>query len=378
MTTVLISSTSRDLRDYRDAVLAASRELGLGVAAMEDFTAMPLGATAGSLARLDSADVYLGIFAYRYGFIEPGHPASVTELEFDHALRRGLDCLCFLVDPKVPWPDEHIEHDQLPRLEQFKKRVCQGRIVRWFRSPEDLLHQAYRALEAWLERSGVRPRGPRQLPAPPPDFVGRDADLSALEQRLGAGATITGLHGLGGVGKTALALKLAERLALGHRDGQIFLDLQGVTRPLSWREVMAHVIHAFLPEERLPDSDAALAGLYRTLLTGKHVLLLLDNAADAERVRPLLPPAGCTLLVTSRRHFVLACLQPHDLDALPRAEAVTLLRSIAPRLEESSAAAIAEQCGDLPLPVLVGGFEASWAAANWGVDADTAGGRLLA
>jgi tetratricopeptide (TPR) repeat protein len=429
MSTVFLSSTSRDLRHYRDAAFAACRELGLAVVGMEDFQAMEVGATAASLAQLDRADVYLGIFAHRYGFVEPGYPASVTELEFDHALQRGLDCLCFLVDPNYPWPDEDIEHEQLPRLERLKERLRQGRIVRTFRSPEDMLHQVYRALESWLGRTGVRPRGPRQLPAPPADFVGRVADLEELERLLGGGATITGVHGLGGVGKTALALKLAERLALRHRDGQIFFDLQGARQPRAWQEAMGHVIHAFLPEQRLPESEAALAGLYRTVLSGKRVLLLLDDAAEAGQVRPLLPPAGCTLLVTSRRRFVVEGLVAHDLDTLAPMEAVALLRSMASRLDEASAAAIVEECGRLPLAVrlagaalavrkdlaagaylarlraarlreldgvaasirlseeqlpavvrdrwpelavLVGGFEASWAAAVWDVEAAVA------
>src|SRR5437588_377167 len=82
-------------------------------------------------------------------------------------------------------------------LDAFKGRLCREQIVRWFTTPHDLLHQAYRALEGWLERQGVRPRGPRQLPSPPADFVGRVADLALLEGQRG-GVTITGVHGQGG------------------------------------------------------------------------------------------------------------------------------------------------------------------------------------
>jgi hypothetical protein len=81
MPTVCPSSTSRDLPEYRAAVLDACRAPHLGVATMEDFPAMGLGATAGSLAQLDKCDVYLGVFAYRYGYVEPGYPCSVTEAE---------------------------------------------------------------------------------------------------------------------------------------------------------------------------------------------------------------------------------------------------------------------------------------------------------
>src|SRR5436309_3560817 len=106
---VFVSSTSRDLPDERCAVLRACRELGLGVVAMEDFPATGRGATAASLAQLDKARVYVGVFAHRYGYIEHGYDRSVTECEFDHAKQLGLDCLCFLVDDKVAWPDDRKE-----------------------------------------------------------------------------------------------------------------------------------------------------------------------------------------------------------------------------------------------------------------------------
>jgi hypothetical protein len=86
---VFPSSTSRDLPEYRAAVLEACRALNLGVATMEDFAATGLGATRGSLDQLDRCDVYLGVFAHRYGYVEPGYPHSVTEAEYEHAKRRG-------------------------------------------------------------------------------------------------------------------------------------------------------------------------------------------------------------------------------------------------------------------------------------------------
>ena len=90
MPTVFPSSTSRDLPEYRAAVLDACRNLQLAVATMEDFPAMGLGATAGSLAHLDRCDVYLGVFANRYGYVEPGHDYSVTEAEYEHAKQAGI------------------------------------------------------------------------------------------------------------------------------------------------------------------------------------------------------------------------------------------------------------------------------------------------
>ena len=139
-----------------------------------------------------------------------------------------------------------------------------------------------------------------QLPAPPPDFTGRGQELTellaAVEQ---GGVSISGLQGLGGVGKTALALKLAEQLKPRYQDAQFYLDLKGVTdKPLTPAEAMAHVIRAYHPTAKLPEDEAGLGGLYRSVLHNQKALLLMDNAKDSQQVEPLLPPLGCLLLVT--------------------------------------------------------------------------------
>jgi len=213
-----------------------------------------------------------------------------------------------------------------------------------------------------------------QLPPPAPDFTGREAELAELRERFGeAGVAISGLHGLGGVGKTALALKLAAELEPRYPDAQFFVDLQGLSdKPLTPAEALGHLIRAYHPEARLPESEVELRGLYYSTLHGKRALLLLDNARDAAQVRPLLPPpAGCAVLVTSRTRFALPGLFAKDLDALPEADARELLLTIAPRLDahkgldyESTAhkgkriraaEKIGELCGYLPLALRLAG-----------------------
>ncbi len=189
-----------------------------------------------------------------------------------------------------------------------------------------------------------------QLPAPPGDFVGRQAELkeltAAIEQ---GGAVISGVRGMGGVGKTALALQLAHRLMPRYPDAQLFLDLRGTGEsPLSPAEAMAHVVRSYRPMKRPPEDERELQAMYRSLLHGQRAMLLLDNAADAAQVRPLLPPPSCLLLVTSRRHFALPGLHPLDLGVLPLDDACKLLCTIAPRIAEQ-AAEIARLCGCLPL-----------------------------
>jgi len=192
-----------------------------------------------------------------------------------------------------------------------------------------------------------------QLPTPPADFIGRADELKEL---LGAvktgGVTISGLQGLGGVGKTALALKLAEQLKPDYLDAQFYLDLKGVTKPLSPRDAMAYIIRAWHPTAQLPEKEEELAAIYRSVLDGKRVLLLMDNARDAQQVAPLIPPAGCLLLVTSRKHFTLPGLVEKNLDKLPPADASDLLLRIAPRLKTEKTDQVdelARLCGYLPL-----------------------------
>jgi len=194
-----------------------------------------------------------------------------------------------------------------------------------------------------------------QLPPPPADFTGRVQELRELSDALHQGGVtisgVAGVAGMGGVGKTVLALKLAQQLADHYPDAQFYLNLEGTTsKPLTTADAMAHVIRGFYPEARMPDSEAELSGLYHTCLHGKRALLLMDNAAGAGQVEPLIPPAGCALIVTSRPHITLPGLRAKNLDVMPPPDARELLLQIAtaPRIGDH-ADEIAKLCGYLPL-----------------------------
>lgn len=191
---------------------------------------------------------------------------------------------------------------------------------------------------------------PHQIPPPPAEFKGREGEIQHVMANFANGAIITGLRGMGGVGKTALALVLAERLEDSFPDGQIFLDMQGTSsKPLQGTEAMAQVIRAYLGADfRIPEDLNGIRGLYNSVLSSKRALILLDNVANREQVEPLLPPTGSALLITTRNRFALAGLMENDLDVLPLSDAKRLLLEISERIGEH-AGELAKLCGCLPL-----------------------------
>ena len=197
-----------------------------------------------------------------------------------------------------------------------------------------------------------------QLRAPVADFVGREQEIDNLINALRSQnrACITGISGMGGIGKTELALLVAERLQDDYPDAQLFINLQGTdANPRSPQDAMATCIRAFLgPKTKLPEDPEQLAHLYRSQLSGKRVLLLLDNAADSAQVRPLLPPNGCGLLITSRQSVALPGMTPLTIHPLAEKEARQLLLEIATRAEPA-AEQICKLCGYLPLALRAAG-----------------------
>ncbi|MDG4834242.1 tetratricopeptide repeat protein [Solwaraspora sp. WMMD1047] len=206
-------------------------------------------------------------------------------------------------------------------------------------------------------------RTPAQLPAAPSPFVGRAAQLAALDQ-LRATDSVAVIAGTAGAGKTALVLHWAHLVAETFPDGQLYLNLRGYDpeTPLDPGDALARLLAALgTPGEDVPPAVDERAARLRTELAGRRILLVLDNAGTAEQVRPLLPgTASCTVVVTSRDDLAgLVAAQGArrvDLDLLREDESVLLLRQLIGARAEASpdaVARIARQCAHLPLALRV-------------------------
>ncbi|HTJ69817.1 MAG TPA: tetratricopeptide repeat protein [Actinospica sp.] len=224
--------------------------------------------------------------------------------------------------------------------------------------------------------------GPRQLPTDTRLFTGRENELDALfalaEQARAGGepgtVVISAIDGMGGVGKTALAIRAAHRLAPRFPDGQLFLDLYGYTQgtaPRDPSEALAALLGSLgISPRDIPADLDARAAAYRDRLAGTRTLIVLDNVADEAQVIPLLPACEtCLVLVTSRKRLkALDDALPLALDVLPRDEAVTLLRKAA-RLgtdaEDELLERAAELCGYLPLALLIAGALLRTGGPGW-------------
>nr|BFE61495.1 BTAD domain-containing putative transcriptional regulator [Dactylosporangium thailandense] len=204
---------------------------------------------------------------------------------------------------------------------------------------------------------------PAQLPAGIGGFAGRAAELRLLDDLRGTGTVI--LSGTAGVGKTTLAVHWAHRVRDAFPGGQLYVNLRGFDPggdPVTPAAAVRDFLDALdVPASRRPASLEAQIGLYRSLLAGRRVLVVLDNARDAGQVRPLLPGApGCQAVVTSRDELVGLVAEgarPVPVDLLPTEEAHAVLRerlgAARVEAEPGAAAEIAELCARLPLALAV-------------------------
>jgi tetratricopeptide (TPR) repeat protein len=235
---------------------------------------------------------------------------------------------------------------------------------------------------------------PRELPRPPGDFTGRTKELATLHGLLDGGASdvpdggegsmppagpgrpvvISAIDGMGGIGKSALAIQAANQLALRFPDGQLYVNLQGATpglAPLEPLDALGRMLRSLgLDPNEIPAEVEEAAARFRSLAAERRLLVLLDNAASARQVRPLLPGSpDCLALITSRTRLTgLEGVRILDLEVLDASHAIELLAKLAgPQrvaAEPEAAATIARVCGCLPLALRVAGAKLA-GRPNW-------------
>ncbi|MFF9351026.1 BTAD domain-containing putative transcriptional regulator [Streptomyces sp. NPDC014734] len=278
---------------------------------------------------------------------------------------RQAEALAVYADTRRLLADE-LGVDPRPELSQLQQRIL--------RADEELARPADEPSPA------PAPVRPAQLPATVPDFTGRAAFVRDLGDRLataeGSVMAVSALAGIGGVGKTTLAVHVAHQARQHFPDGQLYVDLQGAGARAADPET---VLGAFLralgtADTAIPDSLDERAALYRSTLDGRRILILLDNAHDAAQIRPLLPgTAGCAALVTSRVRLVdLAGAHLVDLDVMSPEEALQLFTRIVGRervgSEREAALDVVAACGFLPLAIRIAASRLA-ARRTWTVSA---------
>ncbi len=237
---------------------------------------------------------------------------------------------------------------------------------------------------------------PAQLPADLADFTGRAvlvAELAGLLEVAGdsqgpGAVVVSAVAGAGGIGKSALAVHVAHRVASRFAGGQLYLNLRGSSaQPVAPGEALARLLRDLGADPAgVPAEEGERAARYRSLLAGRRLLILLDDARDAAQVRPLLPgTAGCAVLVTSRGSLAdLESARLLDLDVLPPDEALALFTRIAGRArvaaEPGAAAEVLAACGGLPLAIRIAAARLAarpgWSVASLAVRLGDARQRL--
>jgi hypothetical protein len=356
---VFLSSTSRDLKKYRDRLRDVILNAGAFPIAMEEFDAGSANALQKCHDEVSRAEIFIGVYAHRYGFAPGAHMTwttrdgevragdgvtSITEWEYRWARERRLPMLLYVVADEdedgepLPWVAQYIDGEpERSRLMAFKQAIMTEHVVGFFRSPDDLGRQVAGALPKVIARleGGDRPliSGRRDFYrhiSLPVNFVARPELLDAMRAALLAHPAGIALHGMGGIGKSVMARALCDDPALqtAFPDGILWATLgqdagesDMRARLRAWVETLGGVVGESAPTlEQLREALAAL-------LEERACLLIVDDVwrrRDAEQFR--VGGAGCRLLITTRdaevAHALGLPVQPVPLMRQDEAEAL--------------------------------------------------------
>jgi Domain of unknown function (DUF4062) len=223
---VMISSTAHDLPEHRDLVKDACLRQGMYPVMMEHMAAADADAIEESLRIINEADIYLGIFAYRYGYVPEGYTISITEMEYNRAVERGIPRLIFLMDEEHPVKPADVERGNgAVKLDALKERLKVERVVNFFKSPAIQQAQVIDGLSKLRQPNLTAFHYVSDIPEPPEPYiahpytllqanlVGRQAELNLLTDWVAKSssdlyqARILSIVAIGGMGKSALTWK---------------------------------------------------------------------------------------------------------------------------------------------------------------------------
>jgi len=376
----MVSSTFTDLKEHRAKVIEAIEKLGFRANVMENSGPQ---ATADvidtSLKMVRDSSAYIGVISRRYGQA-PECPdrnqdqLSITELEFNEAMRLNRPILLFIMGDKHKVTEADIELDPVKRkkLDAFRERAKQmksgskvERVYAVFNDLQEFTSEASIAVGQLTRDIGPcatnagsatpeasAPETISNIPiAVPAHFLGRDDDLAAIDAALkgcNGRVAITALHGLRGVGKTTLAAAYAERRRGEYRatwwvraetEATTRADLVGLGVQLGW-------VAADDKEE-----PALAAVLQRLRDDGEGMLLIYDNAVNSDAIRPYVPRGGgARLIVTSNAPNWRGLAEPVEIEVWPKEIGADFLIARAGRTGERNAAlSLSEALGGLPL-----------------------------
>ncbi len=263
-----------------------------------------------------------------------------------------LDALCFKHFADLR--NNHLNTEWSPlRYAQKLVELCEGRDL--LPQLQELAHDALEKKPALASPSAVK--SPNNLPSLPIHYVERSEvkELATKLRQGGHAAIIAGIEGMGGLGKTTLAVAVAMELANDFSDAQLLVRLGAHSiEPVTSTDAMVWVLTKFgrQPSE-LTGNATELKELYDDTLRGKKCVLILDDARDDAHIAPLLPPVGNVAIVTSRQR--LETIDQLLLRPMSRADSIVLLRKICPRLSEEDVDKLANALGDLPIALDVAG-----------------------
>jgi hypothetical protein len=365
---VFLSHTS-ELRNFpaggKSYAAEAERAIsaaGYVIADMADFPADSRPAAQVCEERVRSCDVYVGVPGTRYGSPVTDRPeVSYTELEFDTATATGLPRLVFVLDTAaadvgIPL-DQLIDHVSGARQEAFRRRVqASGLVTQPFASPDQLgrlVERSLRELAAARGGPGRLPPGSAlrawNVPARNPGFTGRDQLLAAVRERLLAGdrTVVQAFQGMGGVGKTRLAIEYAHRFARSY-DVAWWVDAEQAGLIGDQFAALGMALGCVQPGA---GTGAARTAVLAELHQRGRWLLVFDNAENPADIAGWLPGGAGHVLITSRARAWAEVAVPVEVDVLARAESAAILQDRVSGLGVSDADRLAAGLGDLPLAI---------------------------